>query len=920
MQEKLIELRKKPNINKYEVFLSELKSDAFTYVEALTDLIKLLTEKKDYDQIIKLLEDSLMNPLIQESNLRIKLLDRLINTLLKIENFYKLEKALEERQKYIKKDNEIIMQKFYLGVCYEGLEKPIKAIEVLESIPDNISSQNLANKYLKLAMLYLKVNNIEIAKKHYYQAGIFDRLKKNPVFLLYQSDLAYKENDFLKALNFYQDYFIKSLNKYRYLDRYMMINIELGRLVDAYDFYKKHLAIMQKVLSKSSRLLFYKTALIVCEKLNNLEEMSFLENAISEIESTLKPINNPLSIAFSLLDNLYDKTFIKEREIIHAILQQIDQFKLFSKTLVVNIEGGVIDLLHYSKGLLLEKRLNEPYLTNNIFHDILLGVNNSIYDSDMLLAKNNDIYLSDNTEYVFVEELKTDNFLVFYLEDKLAYYNAKTSFDFIALITKKLLNDYRKYGLLNNLEKNTKVMFDQLNYGFVLIKDNNLYLLNQVAKNIFDTDKPYLNYEDFQGNLKKTIYIDEFLVNEELTVEYQAKTLKQINFKIFVDGFDIYLLVSLVLNPQVSSKNNSIETLLNLELIQDNTILMINIRNYHELFKNYKIENYYDYQQNLIKQVRLHARNYFNDYYQEGLDNLYFIIASKDRRIITRIIDSVVSNNMDLRFSYLSIKDTSISDAIDYLKYLNSLTDKENRVLTDNKIYRYNQEVAKTILLNSSNILKKGEIKLSFQPIVNWQTNIYRYIYVDALEKVLLGDSSSLRRVLNANYLEAEWDLLMVSQLVKECKNYNFKGEFFLKIGVNTLNDQQYTTKIQNKIISKGFNKSKIIYVVDYQDYQEYNNSTFENIAFMNTLKEFRLQDIEVLKKCKYLIFEPEEITSEAFDYFLNIINDFGIEIIYNHKKSSLSKSFLLKNKLLHIFGEAFGKFDKLSEIRKTEE
>ncbi|MGD9964713.1 MAG: tetratricopeptide repeat protein, partial [Candidatus Izemoplasmatales bacterium] len=317
--------------SEYEMLLLENKSNSFLYLETLFEYVKYLTLLKDYNLIVSVLEEPLKKDFIQDKDERLKIINKLLQILLKIEDFVKLKNVLDHRNGLITSESDMIMQKFYYAVCYEGLEKYDLAIDTLLSIKDNISNQNLVNKYLKLSMLNLKIDQYLEAKKYFNQAVIFDKSRKNNAFLLAECDLLIYEKNYLKALSLYEDYYIKTNNKYRYLDRYLIIQMALNQLSEGYSFYLKHFPIMNKVLSKQSRLTFYQVALKLMKKLNKNDEIAKLESLIFAINEEFIPFTNISDYSLRLIENNYNKTFAKKRDIIHAIFKEVSQTKMFSK-------------------------------------------------------------------------------------------------------------------------------------------------------------------------------------------------------------------------------------------------------------------------------------------------------------------------------------------------------------------------------------------------------------------------------------------------------------------------------------------------------------------------------------------------------------------------------------------------------------
>jgi hypothetical protein len=908
--------------NEYEKLLLENKSNSFLYLETLFEYVKYLTTLKDYNLIVSVLEEPLKKDFIQDKDERLKIINKLLQILLKIEDFVKLKNVLDHRNGLITSESDMIMQKFYYAVCYEGLEKYDLAIDTLLSIKDNISNQNLVNKYLKLSMLNLKIDQYLEAKKYFNQAVIFDKSRKNNAFLLAECDLLIYEKNYLKALSLYEDYYIKTNNKYRYLDRYLIIQMALNQLSEGYSFYLKHFPIMNKVLSKQSRLTFYQVALKLMKKLNKNDEIAKLVSLIFAINEEFIPFTNISDYSLRLIENNYNKTFAKKRDIIHAIFKEVSQTKMFSKLVYVNLRDDLIELNHYTKGLLLEKEITD-ISEKSVYAQIKDFSYKNLYEAKDFSSVSEDLFLNDKTKNIFVNKINDFDFLVFYF-NSYDFYNAKKVFDFTLVLLKKLLEEFEIHGFNNKVLRNLIKLFDLESFGIFLLKNNQLSLLNQEAKNLLEIESDFISIEDFQQRLIKNIYVDELVKLDKVTLKYQAKDIKNIEFKIFNDEFDVFMLGKVLEDKSVSRRYYDFRYIFDEELDKDSALLLFNFRNYHDFLKDYSYNRYYKFLEKIYEVVKLSARNYYQNLYLEGMDNLYLILKTKDKRIIKRIYEDVfenIENETNAFAALVYLKDKITKADIEDLKYLISLTNEEARFLQDNKNYRMNREVSKTILINLEKIIEEKNIRISYQPVYNWKLNEVRYFYSDILNKSLLGNKKSLRRVIKANALEKEFDELFINNLFKDVRLANFKGNFFVEMSFKTLIDSKCMDNIKKRLNNKSFAGSKVIYLIDYEEFLDYNNYKLSDmvLAFRNVFKSFKLSDIKNLSLVKYVFVDKDELQFDGSKYLLKVLQDHNIEIIYDHKNSELTKTYLEEKSLVLVMGEAYGKYDSLKEIKKRE-
>ena len=913
------------NLNKveeykyYEEMLSNQKNDTSLYMTTLFEYINLLTIDKEYDLLINVLEKPLEDTFISSKENRLVIVNKLVEILLKTEDYVKLKGVLETRKDLISKDSELLMQKFYLAVCFEGLDEIDNAITTLESIRDDISSKNIVNKYLKLSMLVLKNNDLDLAKKYYSKAIKFDTSKNNTTFLLAEVDLLMAEKNYLKALEVYQDFFIKTKNKYRYLDRYIYLQIALNNLSDAYAFYQKYYDVIKRVLSKESRFRFYQASIKLMSKLRKFDELANLEKLLVDLFVSKTPFTNSYDYILNVLDSSINQKFLKIRDIIHFVFKKMDNTSFFSKIVYTKLDSGKANLLHFSKSLLLEKTLDIDVRKNNIFSNLINQNYKEIYDKDDFSIFEDDLFLRENDSYIFVKEIENFSYLVCYVA-KDDFYNIKKFFDISCLILKKLINDLYNHGKNDKLLKNILSMYSTEETGVFLIRNNQIELLNEYSKVLLSESRNFVSFEDFQNHLIKNIYIDELVKKDNIILKYQKEDIIEINFSILTDDLDIYLFGRLFKKKENVNKYRRFDDLVNFGFNFDGSILMFNLRNYHDFMKDYSYNRYDNFYEKIYGIFRESSRSHFHSAYKEGMDNFYLVLKTKDKRVLKRINDDVLDFSKleaDIRISGVNFNQTLDFESIADLKYLNSLTTSSNRVLFESANYRTNREVARTILINLENIILEKNLKLCYKLICDWKTNKFHYIYVDLLDKVLLGNKDSLNRVIKANNLEAKWDDIVSLTLIKDVRNYNRSSVFFMDVSCKTILDKKTFSKIIGRKNTKSFSGSSIVYILDYVDYLNYKKQLDLNITFgfKNVFDNLKLSDIEDLDKAEFLIVNNSELNNKNFSYFYEIISKKDIKLIYDHESYDLSRSFLVDNHINYVMGEAYPKLKSLKDL-----
>jgi hypothetical protein len=487
------------------------------------------------------------------------------------------------------------------------------------------------------------------------------------------------------------------------------------------------------------------------------------------------------------------------------------------------------------------------------------------------------------------------------------------------------LNDFDLQKFNQSLVKNLLTWLNQDEKGILLIKDNQIRIFNAAAKELLEIDKDVISIEDFQARLVKNIYLDELLSLNDTIIKYQGSTLKKLKLNIFKEDLKLYLIIEEVKEETEKKHDFGIRDLLGKEVKNDSSLVLFNLRNYHDLIKDYSMVIYDELIQELTQTIKTSSRNYFLELYADGMDSIYLLIETKDKRILKRVVDeakALVSNRIDMRVASINLKDIIAAEDLESLKYLVSLTKNDIWYLADSKMFRRNREVAKTIYENLKKVLAERKLKLAFKPVVVWEERTLQYLYLDLVEKSILGDKESLVRVVNANKKEIEWDDLISDILVKDTRLMNVKSRFIMDISIKTLTEKNALSKIKKRFNSKSFNNSSCYFTIDYQEYllsmKQVEHT--ENIYLRNLVENLLIKDINILKNFRGVIITASEIEKSDFGHLFDLIKGLNLEIIYDHGKTDLTKSFLKDNDIKLVMGEAYGKYDSLKQINKQEE
>lgn len=918
--------------------LSKQEQDRSLTMQIVLYIVETYQYIRKHDDAIALLEAEASDEYFKEKDEHLTIIDELVRILLRTENFMKLKSVLYTRERFLTNDHQKVMQKFYYAVCHEGLKENKAAIDYLLSIRDNISNSNLVSKYLKLSMLHLKEHQLEKAKNYYSMAVKFDHKKKNPIFYLAESDILHYEGDYINALAMYQEYFIKSKNKNRYLDRYILINIKLNRLDEAWRFYQEFLPTMSNLISINYRVVFYEAAIVLAKELGNTLEVEKLNDLIQELEPKA-PVLNQFDHVYRLLSlSFADKKYGKERDILFDLFKALDSLYKFQKLLFIKKVDDTIQLFHYSKGLLLEKNPKITEYSNTLIEEILMTepVNN-LYTYDDMIGYTKSMFKTVETAYVFANGIKREDSFNYFV----VYTSEREQFDFqqklVLLahqIIKKELNDFDFHKNQYRVYHNYLNLFNQEKIGFIKIEKGIIHLLNDHAKTVLSIDSDYIHFEEFQAYLVKKVFIDEFLYTNQLPVSLKLNQgTKDVVFSISKDEFTIYATVKEVEKTKEQAYRNQFVPVLNEEqMLEDlqsssnKTVILFHITNYLKYFKDYNYSRYQELLVQFMKELKLLSKQHFNQVYLESFHLQYLVINSIDKRVITRIIESIIKtfDEFDLRVSVAQINQGFPFDQLIKLRYLNSLTTRENPYIFDNKNFRYNVELAKTILINVNSLLQTKIVPLEYQIVADWQTNQIEFVKINVSNKAMLGETQSLTRVLKANNLESEWNAVVINSLVKELKKNNYLGRIMVDISYTTLLDSKLLRKLVKKLQTNYSSLDYIVFNIDMDDITKLDDVK-ENIQYLkdlhidlcgnNFIHKLHIEHMELFDYVSYLILNQSDLHRPNLKRFLELFKDSNIEYILNHGKETLTKTMLTEFDIRCVYGEKYPKYENVTAI-----
>ncbi|MGD9910092.1 MAG: tetratricopeptide repeat protein, partial [Candidatus Izemoplasmatales bacterium] len=568
-----------------ELYEQVSKEDALLYFDISMYLVDYYLEQDDFSSAIKTCEDFLKEDLSLEYKKQLLIIDKFIAVLLKIEDFHKLEEVLHIRLRYSSEDKQAnMMQYFYLAVCYEGLHRYHDAIQVLNTIPDTLSNNNLVSKYLKLAMLTLRVSQPNDALDFYNKAVLFDPKRKNTMFYLVDSDILYAQGEYKKSLDSFQDFFLKSKTNHRYLDRFIIISLALEHYQEAYHFYKEYEPRVRQSISKSYQLQFYEATLEMFKRMNMTNEFLEIQDRINYLNNHEQSIINQ----FGLVETFYTelskiKDFEKTRDLyLHAsrAFHQAYEPKSFH---FFEISDESFLLYTFRKHLLIEKKIKKD--TSNTFLEILRNQTTRIeiyHPSSFNLYEDLPDPIFMNAELVICIKLNMvfdyPSFCFITLDNPTEF---DTSYRLMSILSTWInqqllyLNIAKEQKDLHQLLLQIPLVFHQ---AIIRFDKGKILYFNDYAKSLL----PMISRNDTFDKIQKhivspRIYFDDFLTQKDLRLTLQITEDKVLHLDVKSIATDTNLLLVFQESKEIKSE----------EKTESKKFLRSNILSFHHLEEKY---------------------------------------------------------------------------------------------------------------------------------------------------------------------------------------------------------------------------------------------------------------------------------------------------------------------------------------------
>ncbi|MFP4477965.1 MAG: tetratricopeptide repeat protein [Candidatus Izemoplasmatales bacterium] len=880
-----------------------LKPDGLLNMHEVESTFKTFLEEKKYQEALNYLNQIKNDTHLVNHKDILKLHDLYIEILLIIEDFKSLENILKSKSKYIETRKEENLHQFYLAICYEGLDEIEKAIKALEQIEDTISSKNLTNKYLKLALLYIQSKDLKAAKKAYEHALLFDRQKENDIFMLVESDIEFYEKNYIDSMKLFEDFFIKTKRKLSYLNRFIKISLALNRQNDAYEFYKRY---KEKILNHESiqvKLSFFNTAI---DFLKTIDQEEYIEanNYLSILKQREIIDFDDFDYFKVILKHLKKhKIYQKEREVIRDLFIDLNQTNAFKKLVYLEVKNAELHIYHFSKDLLLEKTIENNHL---ITDDILSQQYKQSYPKEMI---ENFIFVEETVDYIMVESLDQQRFLLTYVSEN--------QFDLakkLTILSKHLLmdklNDFHIRKKEHNQFISIKELLSKTDYGLIRISQNQVYMLNEKAKTILKFDETILDFNQFQKNLEPMIYIDDLYHQEKIHCQFKDDFISLMTHPI---DNDLYVLLA------YDNHQDKKLQLTQLKADESTSLMIIDIDNHHELIAKKTRQAYQAFIEEFKRNLHKYSNHHIDDLFFQADHLFYILLDTRDKRIPERLLQKLRSEYKqicEIRGTYHPLN-MDINSILQRLHEMLALTNKNQKDILSYKNVKLDHEIRHTYLQTIQNLLNHKNITLTYHYIKDWRQKTVKYIDVGFNNLDILKDKDLLASVLTQNQLHLPFDRLIVNQLIHDLKEISFHSRWILPISNQSIESKKAFNYLMRRL--SLIKDHQIIIKLSLDSYLKlskddkgYLKDKAIDLCIEGLVEN--LKDLSIYDKNQLLMIDHNVYDKQYMKPILPWIQNKVKDIIYNHKDQTLKKTDLESKKIFLVKGDYSGHTENLNQ------
>ena len=780
--------------------------------EALFSLLDFYSKEGSYSIVLSLLDDNPIDNLTEEE--KRKLLAIKITALLRIEDYNSLLDTLEEKEK-LDGDSEIERANtlFYAAIAYEALDEIDKAIESLNKIVDNIPRYSLINKYLKLALLYGKKNDYEKAKASYDYASMIDFNHRNEMFSLVESDLFFLSGKYLDAMNSFESFFLKSPNKYKYLDRYILISIKLNRLDDAYKFYLNYRDKPGIRLSSQNQYRFLNASYILLTKLGKTAEASellaenekikpnYFKKAELEKEALIISIVNAASAPIS-------KNDLNKNIVFHA-LKLLSSLKYNSISFIEKTPDGFNYNLYLKDRVKTKKFLLSDLNEKNLLPFFQVKEDEfiqSFVDLNLETTKGNFILLplvnsEMNFGFLLIDGLREDIFIYQVFQKTL-----------VALFT-------RLFSIVN-LSKELKTFLNALpciQKGLIELSGERVRFFDSYSKDLFEAKGDLMPFVDFNNlSVDKNIFVNNFKNQVSTTILFMINGQEKIiEFLPIIDNGFVYAFVFDVTKTKditIKTQNFLVHSGLyfyNTEYFMQRISqinvpyaimgLTISLIDPSDSFteRDNKLSGCFRYLSQTLPSAELY---YF------GENHFGLIILTQDRRVLEGAYSKINSGIRDLYkyssslrenkivgFASKALKNKDEKEIISIMEYGFEYSNKKHDFIILDNDEKKDYALFKTYESEIVRRLKEAILQPEYLPILDNDNRIHYFF-----SKFNLPFSipyATFEGIISKNDLESKTDQVLIEKVFNEMMQYNSSLRLIIPLHPESIFNENFIKK-----------------------------------------------------------------------------------------------------------------------------
>lgn len=455
----------------------------------------------------------------------LQLTDRWIQATLRIEDFDEMDEALRFRERFLGTfPKETTMQSFYKAVSLEGKKQFRAALEALEAIPDTLSGAKLTSKYLKKAMLQLRIDDMKGANESYQRALLFDPHRQNEIAVLVKADLLAHDGHYAEALETFESFFVKTTQKLRYLDRYIDWCVKLSRYEDASRFIETYLPKMMASQSKNYRVQFFEAVKRFADIIHHEPWQAIAAQAIRQAEQPHARDEDCLVELESQLRQ--DPEMFDEHESIRQLCMILARHHTFERLHWIRIEENQVVLWRFQKNRLYEEIVKDASFLRHLMEQ---------ETSEHVFFPED---LNDRIDYATAHPFPSEQIGVLFVKRRrdpsglTLFWIAGTTESQATLSLHRALSLAFSIAASNSLHahqlrvtrrqlERKNAWMDNRNIAWTTVKNGFLLLENETAKQLFETTAPMLAFDVAFSRVRaqRPLFPDDFLRQAEWFVE-----------------------------------------------------------------------------------------------------------------------------------------------------------------------------------------------------------------------------------------------------------------------------------------------------------------------------------------------------------------------------------------------------------------